>query len=101
MKLEMRTLLPSLGIRLRVNTRGSLQSGSVVRQGQGAEVVSAEGAFHLLPRTEGGLVRAVEQLQAAAEGTVHALKLQRLQRSRVRLRARKPLLVKHMLLFQF
>lgn len=71
------------------------------RRAAGAEVVSAKGAFHLLPRTEGGFVRAVEQLQAPAECTVHALKLQRLQRSRVRFMARKPLLVKHMLLFQF
>lgn len=71
------------------------------RRAAGAEVLSAEGAFHLLPRAEGGFVRAVEQLQAPAESTVHALKLQRLQRSRVRLRAGKALLVKHMLLFQF
>lgn len=71
------------------------------RRAAGAEVVSAEGAFDLLPRAEGRFVRAVEQLQAPAECTVHALKRQRLQRSRVRLRARKPLLVKHMLLFQF
>lgn len=71
------------------------------RRAAGAEVVCAEDAFHLLPGTEGGFVRAVEQLQAPAECTVHALKLQRLQRSRVRLSARKALLGKHMLLFQF
>lgn len=71
------------------------------RRSTGAEVVCAEGAFHLLPRTEGGFVWAIEQLQAPAECTVHALKLQRLQRSRVRLRAGKRLLIKHMLLFQF
>lgn len=44
------------------------------RRSAGAEVVSAEGAFDVFPRAEGSSVRAVEQLQAPAQGTLHALK---------------------------